>query len=370
MSTTHPRIKRNILLNPGPATTTDSVKYAQVVPDICHREREFSNTVEEICSALTTIASTPSNTKTILIGGSGTAAIESVLSSIFTNHHHAYVISNGAYGERLCQILDCYNVRYTSYKSDPCTPLNHTEIKHQLTKGQYTHLLAVHHETTTGLLNNIHSLGQFANQFNLSFIVDAMSSFGAIPIDMNIMNIDYLISSSNKNIQGMAGIGIVLAKKKALNTIKDIPANSFYLNLYKQYQSLSTSGIFQFTPPVQTIYALQRALIELKEEGIQNRYTRYVSCWETLIKGLKTLGLKTLVDHKHHSKLLTTVVEPKNFDFTDCHDYLYAHGFTIYPGKINHQTTFRIANIGDLRPDDIKSFLVYLERYLNYKNII
>jgi 2-aminoethylphosphonate-pyruvate transaminase len=370
MSTTRPRIKRNILLNPGPATTTDSVKYAQVVPDICHREREFANIVQEICATLTTIASTSRNTQTILIGGSGTAAIESVLSSIFTTHHHAYVISNGAYGERLCQILDCYNVHYTAYKSDPCTPLNHTEIKHQLANSQYTHLLAVHHETTTGLLNNIHSLGQIASQFNLSFIVDAMSAFGAIPIDMNIMHIDYLISSSNKNIQGMAGIGIVLAKKKALNTIKDIPANSFYLNLYKQYQSLSTTGIFQFTPPVQTIYALQHALVELKEEGIQNRYNRYISCWETLIKGLKKLGLKTLVDHKHHSKLLTTVVEPEHFDFTDCHDYLYDHGFTIYPGKINHQTTFRIANMGDLRADDIKSFLVYLERYLNKKNII
>ena len=369
MSTQVKKIKRAVLLNPGPATTTDTVKYAQVVTDICHRETDFSLIIQEICLKLTQIASSSEDADTILMGGSGTAAIESVLSSVFTHSDHAFVINNGAYGQRLCQILDCYDIAYTGYDSDPCQALNYEDIKVQLSKQPYSHLLAVHHETTTGLLNDIGQLGDITQQYKLSFIVDAMSSFGAIPIDMKKMNIDYLISSSNKNIQGMAGIGIITARKAALNKLKKIPAKSFYLNLYQQYQSLSQTSIFRFTPPVQTIYALKQALIELEEEGLQNRYNRYISCWKTLMAGLTKLGLQTLVDEKDHSKLLTTIVEPKYFNFNHCHDFLYQNGFTIYPGKVNNSNTFRIANIGDIRPADIELFLRFLETYLNDSHI-
>jgi 2-aminoethylphosphonate-pyruvate transaminase len=362
MSTHYPRIKRSILLNPGPTTTTDTVKYAQVVPDICHREHEFATVIQTILDTLTRIAGNTTEHASILIGGSGTAAIESVLSSTITDQHHALVINNGAYGHRMCQILECYNIPYTPYHSDPCHALNTAEIKKKLSTKKYSHLLTVHHETTTGLLNDIHQLGQYAHEFNATFIVDAMSSFGAIPINMT--TIDYLMTSSNKNLQGMPGIGIIIAKKESLSSIENIPAKSFYLDLYKQYKTLSTTGIFRFTPPIQTLYALKQALIELEEEGIENRYQRYIHCWETLIKGLERLELRTLVDHSHHSKLLTTIIEPKGFNFDQCHDYLYEHGFTIYPGKINTTSTFRIANIGDLTSQDIEAFLKCLKTYL------
>jgi 2-aminoethylphosphonate-pyruvate transaminase len=199
-------------------------------------------------------------------------------------------------------------------------------------------------------------------------IVDAISSYAAIPIDMKEMNISYLIASSNKNLQGMAGISFVICNKKYLETIKSQEPRNFYMNLYAQYDYFVKNHQMRFTPPVQTLYALKQAILETKEETIEKRYERYKRCWDILIAGLKELRLSFLVDEKFHSKLITSINEPliENYSFEDMHDFLKKRGYTIYPGKIGELKTFRISNIGNINEEDMKEFILELKNYFLY----
>jgi len=359
------KIKRNILLNPGPATTTDSVKMAQVVPDICPREYAFGNLMEWISKELTKIVAKPKSYTTVLFGGSGTAVVESVISSVVPHHKKLLIINNGAYGKRMTQIASAYGMEYREFKSSSIKPINLKKLKKVIKKDKnISHLAVVHNETTTGLLNDLDELGKIAKKYNLEFIVDAMSSYAAIPIDMKKQNIHYLMASSNKNIQGMAGIGFVIANVKSIKKLKDIKPRNFYLNLYAQYDNFIKTYQMRFTPPVQTLYALKQAISEAKKEGISNRYKRYSKSWKTLTRFLKENNLKYLVDDKYHSKIITSIFITDDIDFNHMHDYFIARGFTIYPGKVADFDTFRVANIGDIDYRDMEEFLYFFKLYL------
>ena len=360
------KIKRNILLNPGPATTTDSVKIAQVIPDICPREQEFGDLMEWVSNELTSIVADDKEYTTILFGGSGTAVVESILTSVIPCEKKVIIVNNGAYGKRMCQIADRFDIDFIEFQSSPIEPINIQKLEETIQKNQnISYLAVIHNETTTGLLNNLDDLGNLAKKYNLELIVDAMSSYAAIPIDMKQQNIAYLAASSNKNIQGMAGVGFVIAKKSSLENLKDIKPRSFYLSLYEQYTNFIKTHQMRFTPPVQTMYALKQAIIEAKKEGIENRYKRYAKSWETLTDGLKKLELKRLVDDEYHSKIITSIFIPDGVDFNDMHDFFYNRGFTIYPGKVAEFNTFRVANIGEIDYRDIEAFLEMLREYLS-----
>jgi len=360
------KIKRNILLNPGPATTTDTVKMAQVVPDICPREYEFGDLMEYVSTELTKIVANPKKYTTILFGGSGTAVVESAISSVVPHNKTVLILNNGAYGKRMCQIADAYDLDFIEFESSPIEPINLKKLEKVIKSNKnISHLAVVHHETTTGLLNNLNDLGKIAKKNNLEFIVDEMSSYAPIPIERKKQNIDYLLASSNKNIQGMAGVGFVIAKVKSMEKLKDIKPRNFYLNLYAQYENFIKSHQMRFTPPVQTLYALKQAIIEAKEEGIENRYKRYSKSWETLIKFLKENNFKYLVDDKYHSKIITSIFIPDGVDFNEMHDYFYEKGFTIYPGKVADFNTFRVANIGEIYYKDMKKFIELFKVYLS-----
>lgn len=363
-------MKRNILLNPGPATTSQSVKEAQVVPDICPREKEFGDLMQEVALGLTRVVADEKEYDTVLFGGSGTAAVEAVLSSVVPPTGTVFVVNNGAYGNRMCEILDAYHISYVEMKSSPFEPLDLQKLDTLLAEHKehfhITHLAVIHSETTSGLLNDVAAIGEIARRHEIELIVDAMSSYGAIPIRMKEMGITYLVSSSNKNLQGMAGISFVVANKKALLATAELPKRNYYLHLYSQYIYLKEHNQLRFTPPVQTFYALRQALRELEEETVLGRYQRYTANWETLLEGLYSLQLTTLVDRDCQSHIITTIAYPDRagFDFDEMHDYLYERGYTIYPGKVSDTATFRIANIGDLKPSDIKGFLGALKEYL------
>ncbi|PZE21672.1 2-aminoethylphosphonate aminotransferase [Paenibacillus xerothermodurans] len=358
--------KRTILLNPGPATTTDSVKLAQVVPDICPREREFGLLMANVCEELTRLAADPDRYTAVLFGGSGTAAVESILSSV-VDDGTVVIINNGAYGRRMCEIADAYGLRYFEVKSPPDEMIDLEALETVIRNNdKISHLAIVHHETTTGLLNDIHAVGALCKLHGIDMIVDAMSSFAAVPIDMQQMNISYLASSSNKNLQGMPGVSFVIAEKRKLELTQHLRRRNYYLNLYDQYAYFVKHLQMRFTPPVQTLYALKQAIEELKQEGIPGRYGRYVESWETLIRGITRLGLSFIVPESLHSKIVTAIVEPdcSGYDFEAMHDYFYSHNIMIYPGKLDGLKTFRIANMGDIRSEDIEHFVGLLEAYL------
>ncbi|MBJ6368928.1 2-aminoethylphosphonate aminotransferase [Snuella sedimenti] len=360
-------ITRNILLNPGPATTTDTVKWAQAVSDICPREQEFGDLMEFCSTEITKFVGNTADYATVLFGGSGTATVEAILSSVIPENGKILIIDNGAYGKRMRQITEVYKIETVAFESSSIEPidLNALESLIKNTNG-LTHLAMIHHETTTGLLNDITAVGEICKQHNISFIVDSMSGFAAIPVDMETMHIDYLAASSNKNIQGMAGIGFAICNKKVLESTASIPMRNLYLNLYAQYAYFEKTHQTRFTPPVQTFYALKQAIIETQEETIEGRYARYSKSWETLISGLESLGLEYLIDKKYHSKIITSIIEPNTdaYDFNAMHDYFFERGFTIYPGKVNNYDTFRISNIGQIDYKDIEAFLKVLKSYL------
>ncbi|RBW69993.1 2-aminoethylphosphonate aminotransferase [Bacillus taeanensis] len=382
VETVYPQIKENmkdrviekkILLNPGPAATSNTVKYAQVVPDICPREKEFGAVMKWTAEELTSIVGNRADYTTILFGGSGTAAVEAMISSI-VDQDTLLIINNGAYGKRMCQIADAYGIHYIEYKSKQDHPLSLKKLEAIIKKRwpKISHVAVVHHETTTGLLNDIEAIGSLCRCYDVELLVDAMSSFAAVPIAMERMNIHYLAASSNKNLQGMAGVSFVIANKKCLEQLKNIKARSYYLNLYEQYEYFKKTGQMRFTPPVQTLYAMKQAVVEAKKEGIVNRYNRYKKLWNLLIKGITELGLNHIVKEEHHAKLITAIIEPshKRYHFNELHDYLYERGVTIYPGKLADLNTFRIANIGELEETEIELFLYHLKQYLEKLDLL
>ena len=363
------KVKRNILLNPGPATTTDSVKLAQIVPDICPREKEFGLILKEISEDLTSFVADKDNYSTILFGASGTAAIESILSSVLPKNNKIIIINNGTYGDRMCKIASRYNLSYVEFKSSKISAIDILKLEETIrTKKNISHIAVVHNETTTGLLNDIEKIGQLAKKYKLELILDAMSSYGAIPVNMEDLNISYLAASSNKNLQGLPGVSFVIAKNDSLKNLKNIQQLSYYLSLKEQYDYFKANQQTRFTPPVQTLYALKQAIIEAKTESVKKRYDRYKKSWITLIEGINKLGLKYIIDKKNHSKIITSINLPDHIKFQELHDYFYLRGITIYPGKIDEFNTFRIANIGAINYKDINEFLSHLNSFLILKS--
>jgi 2-aminoethylphosphonate-pyruvate transaminase len=361
-----PMVRREVLLNPGPATTTDSVKYAQVCADICPREQEFGDVMEWICDELSLMAGKPGRVETVLFGGSGTAADEAMISSCVPDGAKLLIIDNGAYGARFAKIASVYKLNFEVYKSSGFAPLDCEKVKARLVEGRFSHFAIVYHETTTGLLNPAPELCRFCHERGITTIVDAVSAFAAISIDMDSDGFDFMASTSNKNIQGMAGVGFVFCRREALEKISSYPMRNYYLNLWDQHSHFKKTRQTRFTPPVQSLYALRQAIIETKNEGIENRYTRYASCWDILAKAVKKTGLAMLVPEAVQSKLITAIIEPSSpkYSFDALHDLARTNGFTIYPGKLSDANTFRIANIGDIRPEEMAAFTELLESYM------
>jgi len=363
-------IRREVLLNPGPATTTDSVKYSQVCADICPREKEFGAVMEWISRELSALAGDSDKIETVLFGGSGTAADEVMISSCVPDDGKLLIIDNGSYGARFAKIASVYKLNFDVYKSSEYLPMDTEAVKKKLIDGKYTHLAIVYHETTTGLLNPVPEMARFCHENGIVTIVDAVSAFAAIPIDMERDCIDFMASTSNKSIQGMAGVAFVFCRKSELEKTRDYPMRSFYLNLWDQYSHFKKTSQTRFTPPVQSLYALRQAIIETKIETIAGRYARYSACWDALVKSVKRIGLKMLVPEEVQSKLITAIIEPDSakYKFDELHDLARDHSFTIYPGKLSSANTYRIANIGDIRPEEMSEFTVIMEEY--FKKIL
>lgn len=366
-------VTRNILLNPGPATTTDTVKNAMVVPDICPRELEFGELTLSVRDDLIKIAHGEKNHTCVLLTSSGTGGVEACLTSVIPMDKKVFIINNGAYGERMQAICDAYGIGHIDYNIPAGQPVDMVQLEKLIKthQTQVSHVAFIHHETTVGILNPLKEICELSHNYKMENIVDAMSSFAGMDIDVEKDQVDYLVSSSNKCIQGMAGISFVIARLKNLQGTSRIKRN-FYFNLLANHEYLNKNKQFLFTPPVQTLYALRQAITEYFAEGGVNRVARYASMYEIMKKRVLELGFKFLVDEHHHAKLLTAILDPAspNYSFNEMHDYLFERGFTIYPGKVGSINTFRLSNIGEIYPADIENFLKVFEEYLKAKKII
>jgi 2-aminoethylphosphonate-pyruvate transaminase len=367
------KVGRNILLNPGPATTTDTVKYAMVVEDICPREIEFGNLVESVRQDLVKVVHGEGTHEAVLFASSGTGGVEACITSVIPENKSVLVINNGAYGKRIQQICDGYNIAQIKYDISYGDPIDFKALENIIAENLETlsHIAFIHHETTVGIINPINKISELAQKYNLEIIVDAMSSYAGIPIDVTKDNIHYLVSSSNKCIQGMAGLSFVICNRESLYKTSTYKRRNFYFNLFDNFTYFVKNKQMQFTPPVQIFYALRQAINEYFIESEAGRSRRYEDMYYVLKNGLEDIGFKFLVNEEHHAKLLTAIIEPEdsNYDFNKMHDYLYNKGFTIYPGKGAKFNTFRISNIGQIYIEDIENLLKAIEDYLKDSKI-
>ena len=357
---------RRILLNPGPATTTDSVKQALIVPDICPREREFGDVVAQVRRDLLKVAGADEATHTaVLLSGPGTAAMEASLGSLVPPDGRVLIVDNGAYGERAGQIAAALGIPASVWRMPWTEQPAVGELERRLDAERFTHVFWVHHETTTGMLNPFTAFGAVCRARGVTSIVDMMSSFAGVQMTLRDEPVDFILSSANKCLQGMAGISFVIGPRLVVEASAPW-ARGYSLSLPRAEKGLA-AGQFPFTPPVQVLYALAQALRETFDETVEQRAGRYQKCHERMLNGMIGLGFEPLLPPPIRSGLLTAFRMPDRpgLTFDGLHDYLYERGITLYPGKIPGTDTFRVATIGALQPSDLDEFVAHVNDFLH-----
>ncbi|MFQ1712126.1 2-aminoethylphosphonate--pyruvate transaminase [Aeromonas veronii] len=353
-----------LLLTPGPLSTTATVR-AAMLQDSCTWDADYNQgVVEPIRRELVRLATGPeyqSDYSAVLLQGSGSYVVESVLGSAIGVDECLLIINNGAYGARMGEMARCLGLRHHELDCGETTRPEPATIEAMLVRHpEITHLAMVHCETTTGMLNPLDEVAELCQRRGIRLIVDAMSSFGGIPIDMGRLGIEFLISSANKCIQGVPGFGFVIARRAALAACAG-RARSVSLDLHAQWQTMEQQGgKWRFTSPTHTVLAFAQALRELDEEGgIEARHQRYSENQRTLVAGMAALGFAPLLPEKWQSPIITAFYSPAHPDyrFADFYQRLKAQGFVIYPGKVSQADCFRIGNIGDVTPERVRDLL-------------
>lgn len=353
-------IKRNILLNPGPSTTTDTVKMAQVVPDICPREKEFAGIMAPMRDDLVRIVHGDTKEYTaVLFCGSGTICIDIALNSLLDKGKKALIITNGSYSERACDVCRYYDMPFIELKQPYDDVPDLAVIEKTLAdEPDVGFVYVTYHETGTGLLNPVKEIGRIAHEHGAFLITDTTSAYAMIPINVYDQNIDFCMASAQKGIMGMTGLSYIIGRRDLIEKSKDFPKRSYYCNLYMQYEYFEKTKEMHFTPPVQTIYAAKQALIEYFDEGEDRKWARHTRVMNAIRKGIDDLGLREALSRDVQSGLVAAVDYPDdpNFSFDEIHDYCYERGFTIYPGKMQGRGTFRLCALGAIDEDDIERF--------------
>ncbi|NOU69386.1 2-aminoethylphosphonate--pyruvate transaminase [Paenibacillus sp. LMG 31461] len=360
-----------LLLTPGPLSTSKKVK-AAMLRDWCTWDQEYNQLVQSIRSRLVQMATTdPSAYTTVLMQGSGTFCVESVIGSVIPPTGKLLVLTNGAYGKRIAQMAEVLGIYAIVLDAGETKPVNVKQLEEVLkVDASITHVAVVHVETTTGMINPIEDVAKVSKKYGKTVIVDAMSSFGGVPVDVADLDIDFLISSANKCIQGVPGFGFIIAKKEALFTCKGL-ARSLSLDLYDQWETMEHgNGKWRYTSPTHTVRAFDQAMQELEEEGgVMARFERFTRNQQTLVEGMQKLGFQTLLPKEWQSPIITSFLFPDStvFSFDEFYARMKEEGFVIYPGKITAAPTFRIGNIGDVHLEDIHRLLQGVENQLFWK---
>lgn len=351
-----------LLLTPGPLSTSKTVK-AAMLRDWCTWDDDYNlNIVQQIRQTLVQLATQATNEySSVLMQGSGSFGVESVLGSALSPTDKLLIIANGAYGSRMVQIANVLKLQHLVYNLTETNAPNVDEFRRLLEENpDVTHISVVHCETTTGILNPVKEITTLAKKYGKVTIVDAMSSFGGIPIDAKEWQIDFLISSANKCIQGVPGFSFIIARKELLEQCKG-RARSLSLDLYDQWITMEKGGgKWRFTSPTHVVRAFLQALHELDDEGgVAKRHERYVSNQKMLVKGMRSIGFETLLPDLLHSPIITSFLSPTAdaYSFKSFYDLLKQNGFVIYPGKVTQGETFRIGNIGEVYPADMEKLI-------------
>ena len=357
--------KDKVLFTPGPLTTSRTVKQA-MLRDLGSRDFEFIQRVADIRQRLLQLAGVSKGEyEAILMQGSGTFSLEAVVSSSVPPDGKLLVIINGAYGRRTEAIAKVLKIPTVALNTSEDSQPDLRQIETTLAADpSITHVAVVHCETTSGILNPVEAIGAIVKQAGRRYFVDAMSSFGAVPLNLAECAVDYMVTSSNKCIEGVPGFGIILAKRTTLVQTEGY-ARSLSLNLLAQWQGLEKDGQFRFTPPTHALLAFHQALLELEEEGgVEARAARYRANHETLIAGMRALGFEEYLKPEDQSYIITSFRYPQhpNFSFEQFYKSLNEKGYVIYPGKVGSADCFRIGSIGRIFPSDVRDLLAAIRK--------
>lgn len=359
-------MKEYKLLTPGPLTTTETVK-KEMMFDHCTWDDDYKAITQKIRKDLLKLAEVDEEEYTVvLMQGSGTFGVESVITSSVGTQDKILVCSNGAYGERMAQIARQARKNLVVYNEEYNKVPDAQKVKAILAQDPaITHVGMIHSETTSGILNDIESVGQVVKEAGKTFIVDGMSSFGGVEIDVKGIGIDFIISSANKCVQGVPGFSYIICKKEALMNCEG-KCSSLSLDLYDQWVTMNKDGKWRFTSPTHVVLAFDKALEELKQEGgIPARAKRYRENNRRLIQRMKKMGIRTYIDDTHQGPIITTFFYPESgkFCFEDMYEYVKERGYAIYPGKVTDADTFRLGNIGEIYLEDIDKVCDIFEEY-------
>lgn len=351
-----------LLLTPGPLTTSRSVKQV-MLRDYCTWDDDYNSIVTDIRRRLVQLAEPrdASAYTAVLMQGSGTFSVEATLGTAIPEAGKLLVVNNGAYGKRMAQIAKRLKIACVELQQSEVEPADLGRIEAALRGDKsITHVALVHCETSTGMLNPAQEVARLAAQYDKTFILDAMSSFGGIPLAIDKLPAQYLVSSANKCIQGVPGFGFVVAERRSLEATQG-QARSLSLDLFDQWHEMETKGgKWRYTSPTHVVRAFAQALVELDEEGgVTARHARYVENHRRLVAGMTGLGFCPLLPAPLRSPIITSFAYPSDPKFT--FDAFYAamkrRRFVIYPGKVSDADTFRIGTIGHVFPADIDELI-------------
>ncbi len=343
------------LLTPGPLTTTMTVK-EQMLFDHCTWDDDYKAITQEIRAELVRLGHCdPAAYTAVLMQGSGTFGDEAVLTGVVGDDEKVLVCSNGAYGERMVEICRHARVPRAVY-AEPYDQIPQVEKVAAALDADpaITHVMMVHSETTSGLMNDVESVGALCHERGKVFMVDAMSSFACVDIPVQDWHIDFLVSSANKGVQGVPGFSFVLCRRDLLEASRG-KARSLSMDLYDQWVAMEKDGKWRYTSPTHVVLAFRQALRELEAEGgIPARAARYAENQRLLMERMEALGFRLYLAH-HQGPVITTFFYPEGatLGFGELYDYIKERGYVIYPGKLTDEETFRLGNIGEIYPADI-----------------
>jgi len=360
-----PTSKDKPLFTPGPLTTSQTVKQA-MLRDLGSRDNEFIRAVREIRNELLAIAGVTQDAgyECVLMQGSGTFGIEAVMTCAVPEDGKWLILINGAYGKRMQRIAEVHSMANEALIYEEDQPVSAADVEQALSNDPSISAVAVVHcETTTGIMNPIDEIGRVVKKYDITYFVDSMSAFGAVQFDFRGCEIDFLVSSANKCIEGVPGFSFCIARRTALEKTAGC-SRTLSLDLYEQWQGLEINGQFRFTPPTHTMLAFRQALEELNlEGGVAGREKRYQANRATLLAGMRKMGFAEYLAPEKQGHIITSFLYPdhENFDFEAFYEKLSERGFVIYPGKVSNANCFRIGNIGRIFESDIRALLLGIE---------
>jgi len=355
------------LLTPGPLTTSYSTKEA-MLHDWGSRDQQFIDLNQSIRDSLVKLIEGKNTYQCVPMQGSGTFAVESMISSLTTKDSNILILINGAYGQRMKKMCDYLNRNTIEYEVPEHETHNLNKLEEIIDQNKrLTHVFAVYCETTSGILNPINEIANLVKNKKLSLFIDAMSAFGALPLSSKNITFDAVAASSNKCLEGVPGVGFILVKNNVIENAKG-NSHSLSLDLYDQWQAMEKNKQWRFTPPTHVLAAFSQAIKEHdKEGGVDGRYKRYKKNCQILCNGMKELGFEQLLPDELQAPIIITFKQPKdsNFNFEKFYNALSEKDFLIYPGKLTVAETFRVGCIGNLNENDMKETVLAVKEVVN-----